>query len=129
MYVYYLLHYLPNYVLGILNSVATLRLASLLIWLCIGTRSKGLLVITTAFIASFMFGFIDIFVGQYINGGSINVSINGVSMTYSMHLYNLGKMLLHKELLILGFFLIYREWSRGEIHWRQDEASEEINAQ
>ncbi|MCZ6677401.1 MAG: hypothetical protein O7E52_09135, partial [Candidatus Poribacteria bacterium] len=39
------------------------------------------------------------------------------------------KTLLHNGLLILGVFVVYREWSGGKIHWRHHEPSEGINAE
>ena len=42
-------------------------------------------------------------------------------------LYNLATRVLHDGLLVLGAFLIYREWSGGKITWRRYKPSEIVN--
>ena len=124
--------FLP-YTFAILNLVAILVFVGSLTFLCLRTRSKGLLVITVTLIVSWLFGWIfNMVIGQYTARWSTGEVNNWLTQRMTvgewMVIYGYVGMLLRNGLLILGILLIYREWSGGKIHWRQHEPSQGIHA-
>lgn len=112
--------------------ILTLAFAGLLVLLCIRTRSMGLIIITAALAFPPTLGLIPNYViGLYIDqwaGGEINNWLTQrMTVGEFVILYDLVRRLLHDALLVLGAFLIYREWRRGQIRWNRQISSEVVN--
>ena len=121
-----------QYALLGITLILTLSFAGLLVFLCIRTRSKGLIIITAVLIFPPTFGLIpNYIITSYIDrwaGGELNNWLTQHMTVWKfVMLYNLVRRLLHDGLLVLGAFLIYREWSCGKIRWNQQKSSEVVN--
>jgi hypothetical protein len=121
-----------QYTLAGTSVVLTLVFTGLLVLLCIHTRSTGLIIITAVLAFPPTLGLIpSYFIGLYIDqwaGGEINNWLTQ-RMTVGEFVisYDLVRRLLHDGLLVLGSFLIYREWRRGKIRWNWQRSSEVVN--
>ena len=115
-----------------LSMILTLAFPVLLILLCIRTCSKGLVIITAVLIFSSTFDLIsrDImkpFLGQWSIGELNNGLTQNITKGEFMTLYIYVTRIFYNGLLALGAFLIYREWSRGQIRWNRQKLSEVVN--
>ena len=128
------MHDFVAYAFVILNLVVRLVLPGLLTLLYLRTRSKGLLVISATLFISRLFGAsFNAVIGQYITGWSRGEVNNWLTqyMTvgeFSVIFYYM-KTLLYDGSLLLGVFLVYRDWSSGKIHQRHHEPLESISAE
>ncbi|RKU10306.1 hypothetical protein C6502_12200 [Candidatus Poribacteria bacterium] len=107
-----------------INLVLMLALPVLLVLLCIRTRSKGLILITAVLICRSTIGLIPDFVmkpflDQWSNGELNNWLTQHMTVGQFIVLYHYVSILPYNGLLILGVFLIYREWSHEKIRWNQ----------
>ena len=113
-------------VLYILNFIAYLGLAVLLVFICFQTKSKGLILISAILLAGGIldWGFeqigklyVDRLIVSEMGGeGTQNVSVGEFLMTLT-----LIQHLLYGCLCLLGGFLIYREWQQGKFRNAQPE--------
>lgn len=113
-----------------LSMILTLAFPVLLVLLCIRTRSMGLIVITAVLILGATFDVISrevmtSFLDPWRPGEGW-VAPTGTAGQF-MILYNYVTTILYNGLLALGAFLIYREWSRGQIRWNRQKSSEVVN--
>ena len=112
--------------------ILTLAFAGLLVLLCIRTRSMGLIIITAVLAFPPTLGLIPSYViGLYIDQWA-GVEINNwltqrMTVGEFVILYDLVRRLLHDGLLVLGAFLIYREWRRGKIRWNRQGLSKVVS--
>ena len=120
-----------QYTLLSTTLILTLVFAGLLILLCIRTRSMGLIIITAVLAYPPTLGLIQSYILRlYIDqwaAGKLNWWTPSMTIEEFLMLYKLVMRLLHDGLLVLGAFLIYREWSRGKIRWTADKSPEIIN--
>ena len=112
--------------------VLTLVFIGLLGLLCIRTRSKGLIIITMVLAFPPTLGLIQnyvitLYIDQWAGGELNNWLTQRMAIEEFVMLYSLVRRLLHDGLLVLGAFLIYREWSGGNIPWHRYKPSEVIN--
>ena len=113
-------------VLGILNIVAHLTLAVLLVVLCFRTRSKGLILISAILLTGGIFSWlidqgIDLYVDRWMTSqmnreGTQDTTLGEIMLTVAMI-----ESLLYRCLCLLGGFLIYREWRLGKFNQPQPE--------
>lgn len=112
-----------QYTLLGVTLVLTLVFAGLLVLLCIRTRSKGLIIITTVLVYPPTLGLIQnyilrLYVDQWVVGElnwlTLPITIEGFLMFYKLLM-----RLIRDGLLVLGAFLLYRDWSNGKIPWLQ----------
>ena len=118
--------------LVVINLVLILTLLVLLVLLCIRTRSKGLIIITALVIFRSTIGLIpgvvmEPFLAQWGKGEINNWLTQRMTVGDFIMLYHYVTNILYYGLLVLGTFLIYREWSRGKIRWNQQKSSEVVN--
>ncbi len=120
-------------ILAGLNIVAQLVLAGLLLFLCLRTRSKGVIFLTALLLTSGIFNPIfQHFYHPYIDqwtAGEINNWLTQ-SMTIGEFILTVSyiKSFLYKSLFVVGLFLIYREWRQGKFRFPQPEHREELAA-
>lgn len=112
--------------------ILRLALAGLLVLLCIRTRSMGVIIITAALTYPPTLGLIPsyvirLYIDQWAGGDINNWLTQRMTVGEFVTLYDLVRSLLHKALLVLGAFLIYREWRRGQIRWNRQRSSEVVN--
>ena len=116
--------------LGVTSQILMLAFVSLLILLCVRTRSKGLIIITVVLVIPFGF-ILNLVVNPYIDqwgrGELDDWLTQRITVGRFAVLYQTVKGLLHKGLLALGAFLLYREWSRGKIRCNRDKSPEIVN--
>jgi len=115
-----------------LSMILTLAFPVLLVLLCIRTCSKGLIIITAVLIFGSTFDLIsrDImkpFLDQWSTGELNNGLTQNMTKGEFMTLYIYVTRIFYSGLLALGAFLIYREWSRGQIRWNRQKSSEVVN--
>ena len=116
--------------LGVTSQILMLAFVSLLILLCVRTRSKGLIIITVVLVISFgliLNLLVNPYIDQWSRGELDNWLIQRITVGKFVVLYHTVKGLLYKGLLALGAFLIYREWSHGKIRWNQQKSLEVVN--
>ena len=120
-----------QYTLLGITLILTLSFAGLLVLLCIRTRSKGLIIITAVLVYPPTLGLIQSYIlTLYIDqwaAGELNRWTPPMTIEEFLMLYKLVMRLLHDGLLVLGAFLIYREWRDGNIPWRRYKPSEVAN--
>ena len=126
-----MLDFVQYALLGI-SSILTLAFPGLLIFLCIRTCSKGLIIITAVLIFGSVFDLItrDVmkpFLDQWSTGELNNWLTQNVTVGEFMTLYIYVTRIFDNGLLALGAFLIYREWSCGKIRWNQRKSPEVVN--
>ena len=120
------------FVLPIISIVPTLAFTGLLVLLCIRTRSKGLIIITAVLVFRATIGSIpsvvmEPYLDQWQSGDLNNWLTQRVTIGEFMSLYTYGRRIFYNGLLVLGAFLIYREWSSGKISWLRHKSSEIVN--
>ncbi len=121
-----------QYALLGISSILTLAFPGLLVFLCIRTRSKGLIIITGVLIFSSPFDLItrDImkpFLDQWSISEGNNWLTQNVTVGEFMTLYIYVTRIFYNGLLALGAFLIYREWNHRKIRWTPDKSPEIVN--
>ncbi len=124
-----------DFVQGTLLGVTltlTLVLTGLLGLLCIRMRSIGLIIITVVLVFPPALGLIPsyifrLYIDQWADGDLNNWLTQHMTIEGFLALYRLVIRLIHDGLLVLGAFLIYREWSRGKIRWNRQKSSEVVN--
>ena len=121
-----------QYALFGISSILTLAFPGLLVFLCIRTRSKGLIIVTAVLIFGSPFDLIirDImkpFLDQWSTGEQNNWLTQNVTVGELMTLYIYVTRIFYNALLVLGVFLIYREWNHGKIRWNRQQPSEVVN--
>ena len=121
-----------QYALLGISSILTLAFPGLLIFLCIRTRSKGLIIITAVLICRSTIGLIPDFVmkpflDQWSNGELNNWLTQHITVGQFIIWYHYVAILPYNGLLVLGVFLIYREWSHEKIRWNQRKSPEVVN--
>lgn len=79
---------------------------------------------TLGLIPSYVIG---LYIDQWAGGEINNWLTQRMTVGEFVILYNLVRRLLHDGLLVLGDFLIYREWRRGKIRWNRQRSSEVVN--
>ena len=119
-------------VLVVINLVLTLALPVLLVLLCIRTRSKGLIIITAVLIFRSTVGLIppiiiESLLEQWSRGEMDNWLTQHMTIGRFVVLYGYVASLPYNGLLVLGAFLIYREWNHGKIRWNRQQSSEVVN--
>ena len=112
--------------------ILTLAFAGLLVLLCIRTRSMGLIIITAVLAFPPTLGLISsyvirLYIDQWAGGEINNWLTQRMTLGEFVILYDLVRRLLHDALLVLGAFLIYLEWRRGQIRWNRQRSSEVVN--
>ena len=126
-----MLDFAQHTLLGI-ALVLTLAFTGLLVLLCIRTRSMGLIIITAVLVFPPTLGLIPnyvftLYIDQWASEGMNNWLTSHMTIGEFVMLYNLIKRVLHDGLLVLGAFLIYREWRGGNIPWRRYKPSEVVS--
>ena len=121
-----------QYILLGITLVLTLVFAGLLGLLCIRTRSIGLIIITMVLVFPLTLGLIPsylltLYIDQWAGGELNNWLTQRLTIEGFLALDRLGMRLIHDGLLVLGAFLIYREWRSGNIPWRHYKPSEVVN--
>ena len=114
------------------NLILRLAFLGLLVFLCIRTRSKGLIVITAVLIFGSVFDFItrdimESFLDQWSKGELNSWLTQDVTVGEFMTLYIYVTGIFYNGLLALGAFLIYREWNHEKIRWNRQRSSEVVN--
>lgn len=101
------------------SCILTLALAGLLVGLCIRTRSKGLIIITAVLVYPPTLGLIQNYILRlYVDvwaGGKLNLWTLPMTIEESLMLYDLLMRLIRDGLLVLGAFLLYRDWNNGKM--------------
>ena len=120
-----------QYVLLGVTLVLTLVFTGLLVLLCVRTRSKGLITITAVLVYPPTLGLIQsyilrLYIDQWAVGG-LSRWIPPMTIEEFSMLYKLVMRLLHDGLLVLGAFLLYRDWSNGTITWHRHKSSKIVN--
>lgn len=110
----------------------TLAFTGVLVLLCIRTRSMGLIIITAVLVFPPTLGLIPsyvitLYIDQWAGGELNNWLVQRMTIGEFVMLHSLVKRLLHDGLLVLGAFLIYREWGGGKIPWCRHKPSEIVN--
>ena len=100
----------------------TLAFTGVLVLLCIRTRSMGLIIITAVLVFPPTLGLIPsyvitLYIDQWAGGELNNWLVQRMTIGEFVMLHSLVKRLLQDGLLVLGAFLIYREWGGGKIPW------------
>ena len=118
--------------LVVIHLTLMLTFIVLLVLLCIRTRSKGLTVITALVIFRSTIGLIpgpvmEPFLAQWGKGEINNWLTQNMTVGQFVMLYHSVTSIFYNGLLVLGAFLIYREWSRGKIRWNQQKSPEVVN--
>ena len=119
--------------LAILNIVAQLVLAGLLLFLCFRTRSKGVILLSVVLLTSGIFNatfehFFNPYIHQWAAGEISNWLTQSMTMGEFVLTVSSIKSFLYKSLCLLGVFLIYREWRQGKFRFPQPEHREELAA-
>ena len=115
------------------NLILRLAFLGLLVFLCIRTRSKGLIIITVLVIFRSTLGLIsdaviiEPFLDQWGKGKINNWLAQRMTVGEFIILYRYVTSIFYNGLLALGALLIYREWSRGKIRWTPDKSPEIVS--
>ena len=120
-------------ILAGLSIIAHLTLIGLLLFLCFRTRSKGVILLSALLLTSGIFSSIfQPFFHSYIDRWTAGEINNWLTQNMTMGEFILTvsyiKSFLYKSLLVLGVFLIYREWRHGKFRFPQPEHREELAA-
>ena len=67
-----------------------------------------------------------LYIDQWAVGG-LSWWIPSMTIEEFLTLYKLVMRLLHDGLLVLGAFLLYRDWNNGKITWRQHKSPKIVN--
>ena len=119
-----------QYTLLGITLILTLMFTGLLGLLCIRTRSIGLIIITVVLVYPSTLGLIQSYVLRlYIDQWAVGILswwVPPMAIKEFLMLYKLVMRLIHDGLLVLGAFLIYREWNHGKIRWNRQKSSEVV---
>ena len=113
-----------------LGIVVQLAFMGLLLFCCFRTRSKGLILISAILLTSGIFSsifkhFFDPYMDQWVAGEISNWLTQSMSVGELMLTVSFIESFPYKSLLVLGVFLIYREWRQGKFRFPQPEHREE----
>ena len=102
-----------------LNFIAYLGLAVLLVFICLRTRSKGLILISAILLTGGIFNSIfeqgiDFYMEQWIAREAASDGVWHMNAAEFLMGVALVKSLLYGCLCLIGGFLIYREWRLGK---------------
>ncbi|MCY3740901.1 MAG: hypothetical protein OXH00_07765 [Candidatus Poribacteria bacterium] len=108
-----------------LTYISDVVLAGFLVFLCLQTRSKGVIFITAVFIGfRFLSPIFDAALGAVLNAymGKWEPSqdIRGVKLLRRLDIFIIVegvKSILYVNLYLLGAFLIYKEWRQGKFNY------------
>ena len=114
-----------------LSIVVHLALVGLLLFLCFRTRSKGVILISAILLTSGIFSsifqhFYRPYIDQWAAGEMSNWLTQRLTLTEFILTVSYMKSFLYKSVLVLGVFLIYREWRQGKFRLPQPEHREEL---
>ena len=114
-----------------LSIVAQLALIGLLVFCCFRTKSKGVIFITVLVLASGILSsifqhFSNPYIAQWTTGKINNWLTQSMTLGEFILTVSYIKSFLYKSLLVLGIFLIYREWRQGKFRFPQPEHREEL---
>ncbi len=114
-----------------LSIIAQLALIGLLLFLCFRTKSKGVIFISVLLLTSGIFGsifqhFYRPYIDQWTAGEISNWLTQSMTLGEFILTVSYIKSFLYKSLLVLGIFLIYREWRQGKFRFPQPEHREEL---
>ena len=117
-----------------LSILAHLTLIGLLLFCCFRTRSKGVIFITVLLLTSGIFSsifqqFSNPYMGQWAAGEISNWLTQSMGVGEFILTVSYIKSFLYKSLLLIGVFLIYREWRQGKFRLPQSEPREELAVQ
>lgn len=106
-----------------LTCISYVILAGLLVFLCVRTRSKGVILITALFIGITFFSWVfDAALGAVLNAYNIGIWESGVDIRSVDTIRRLEIAIKVKQiasvldinLYLLAVFLIYKEWQHGK---------------
>lgn len=110
-----------------LNIVAQLAFIGMLLFCCYRTRSKGvillsaILLLTSGIFSSIFQHFYRPYIDQWIAGEISNWLTQSMTVGQFVLTVSYIKSFLYKSVLVLGVFLIYREWRQGKFRYPQPE--------
>ena len=112
--------------------ILTLAFAGLLVLLCIRTHSTGLIIITAVLVYPPTLGLIQsyilrLYIDQWAGGEINNWLTQRMTLGEFVILYDLIRRLLRDGLLVLGAFLLYRDWNNGNIPSLRNKSPEIVN--
>lgn len=115
-----------------LTLMVWLALAVLLVVLCVRTRSKGLILLTSGIFNSIFEQALDLYLERWLASDigierMQNMNAGDFLMKVTVRV-DLVKSLLYSCLCLLGGFLVYREWRLGKFRTPQSEQIEEHTA-
>ena len=116
-----------------LSIIAHLALVGLLMFLCFRTRSKGVILLSALLLTSGIFSsifqhFFNPYIDQWAAGEINNWLTQSMTMGEFILTVSYIKSFLYKSLLVVGVFLVYREWRHGKFRFPQPEHREELAA-
>ena len=116
-----------------LSIIAHLALVGLLMFLCFRTRSKGVILLSALLLTSGIFSsifqhFFNPYIDQWTAGEINNWLTQSMTMGEFILTVSYIKSFLYKSLLVVGVFLVYREWRHGKFRFPQPEHREELAA-
>ena len=120
-------------VLYILNFMVYLGLAVLLVFICLRTRSKGLILISAILLTGGIFNSIfeqgiNFYMEQWIAREAADDGVWHMNAAEFLMGVALVKSLLYGCLCLIGGFLVYREWRLGKFRNPRPEHLEESMA-
>ena len=124
-----------NVLIG-LTYISYVVLAGFLVFLCLRTRSKGVIFITALFIgATFLSWIFDAvlraILNAYIGQWEPGQDVRGVKLLRRLDIAIIVahvKSILYINLYLLGVFLIYKEWRQGKFRHPSPEHVEELKS-
>ena len=108
-------------VLVALTYIVYLAFVGLLLWLCIRTQSKGLIVLFATYVGFMVVGAVfQPFFQQYIDrwvGGEVNNWLTE-RMTFGTFLmiFEMIKRFFYMSLNLIGLIFVYKEWRQGKFN-------------
>ena len=117
-----------------LSIVVHLALIGMLLFCCVRTRSKGVILLSAILLTSGIFNsifthFSDPYIDQWVAGEVSNWLTQSMTIGEFVLTVSIIKSFLYRSLFVFGAFLIYREWRQGKFHLPQPEHREEFAAQ
>lgn len=114
-----------------LSIGAHLVLVGLLLFLCFRTRSKGVILLSAILLTSGIFNsifahFFNPYIDQWAAGEMSNWLTQSMTIGQFILTVSYIQSFLYKSLLVLGIFLIYKEWRQGKFRLPQPEHREEF---
>ncbi len=108
-------------VLVALTYIVYLAFVGLLLWLCIRTQSKGLIVLFATYVGFMVVGAIfQPFFQQYIDrwvGGEVNNWLTErMTLGTFLMIFEMIKRFFYMSLNLIGLILVYKEWRQGKFN-------------